>query len=393
LSRWCTNQTHLARWPVFATLAVVIFLIAGCGSSSSSSTSSSSTQAAATNAANSSSASATSAAQAATAAAEKPALTLGVTTPLKSKPAAGKTFIWLSCEIPQCATIGKGVEAATAAAGWHYKQINYVQANPATLVAAMQQALAYHPVAVGLSGLPEAVWASQVPAYKKAGVGIVTFAVAPVTVTPPVIASIDGTTDNTKYGQDLANWTIADSGGKAHVLFVNVPTLTILNSVYQGYSTALKSGCPACKITVINETVPDAVGGQLTSATVSALRRDPSIGYAVGVDGAFFDGLPSALSAAGLSGKVKLAAQAPDTTNLASINAGNDNAFTGLASLIGGWQIIDSVLRKQEGMTISPGDGGLPTQLFVKGGHFTVSDSYNEPANYQAQFKKLWLVP
>jgi hypothetical protein len=43
-------------------------------------------------------------------------------------------------------------------------------------------------------------------------------------------------------------------------------------------------------------------------------------------------------------------------------------------------------------MTIPTDDGGLPTQLFVKGGSFQISASYDEPANYQSLFKQLWHV-
>lgn len=331
-------------------------------------------------------------AEAATAAAERPAATLGIKTPLRSKPPAGKTFIWLQCEIPQCATIGEGVKAATRAIGWNYRVLNYQQANPATLIAAMKLALAYHPTAVGLSGLPEVVWQSEVAPYKAAGVSIVPYAVAPVTVSNPVITDIDGATDNYKYGEMLGNWAIADSKGKAHALFVNVPDIAILNYVYNGFKAAFKQNCPSCSITVLNQTVADATGSQLTQATVSALQRDPSLDYAVVVDGAFFDGLPSALAAAGLKGKVKIAGQAGDPVDLAAVKSGTMSAFTGLSAILGGWLMVDAAARHAEGMTIPTGDGGLPTQLLVKGGSFAVSASYDEPSNYASLFKKLWRV-
>jgi hypothetical protein len=41
-------------------------------------------------------------------------------------------------------------------------------------------------------------------------------------------------------------------------------------------------------------------------------------------------------------------------------------------------------------MTIPTDDGGLPTQLLVKGGQFTVSASYDVPTDYQSLFEKLW---
>jgi ribose transport system substrate-binding protein len=389
------SKTFVRKAAMFAA-AVPLAFLAACGSSSGGGTTTTTAGSGGGSASKTSGSgggsTGLSAAQAATTAAEQPAKTLGITTPLKSATAKGKTFIFLSCEIPQCATISQGVKAATAAIGWNFRQINYQQANPATLITAMKQALAFHPAAVGFSGLPEVVWQSEVAAYKAAGVAIVPFAVAPVTVSGPVITDINGAADSIRYGDMLANWVIADSKGKAHTLFVNTPTLTILNYVFQGFSATMKKNCPSCSTTVLNQTIADAVGGQLTQATVSALQRDTSLNYAVVVDGAFFDGLPSALSAAGLSGKVKIAGQAGDPANLAGVNSGTEAAFTGLAATIGGWLMVDAAARHLEGMPIPTDDGGLPTQLFTKGGHFTVSSSYDEPANYVAQFKKLWHV-
>lgn len=362
---------------------VALLMLAACGGGAASSSSPASGSG--TNAG-------VSVAQSAATAAEQPATSLGITTQLTSKAPTGKTFVFLQCEIPQCAIIGQAIQAATQAIGWTYKSLAYQQANPATLVSAMNLALAYHPTAVGLTGLPEVVWQSEVAPYQAAGVAIVPFAVAPVTVTGPVITDINGAADNTHYGEMLANWAIADSNGQAHVLFVDVPTIAILEYIYQGFKATFDKNCPSCSITVLNQTVPDAVGGQLTTATVSALQRDSSLNYAVTVNGPFFDGLPSALSAAGLSGKVKIAGQGGDPVDLTGVQQGTMHAFTALAATIGGWMMVDATLRHLEGMTIPTDDGGLPTQLLIKGGNWTPSASYDVPSNYADLFKKLWQV-
>jgi len=43
-----------------------------------------------------------------------------------------------------------------------------------------------------------------------------------------------------------------------------------------------------------------------------------------------------------------------------------------------------------EGMPNAANEGLLPIQLLVKGESFTVSESYNQPADYAAQMGKLW---
>ncbi|HEY6498558.1 MAG TPA: hypothetical protein VIZ20_03980, partial [Streptosporangiaceae bacterium] len=76
------------------------------------------------------------AAQATAAKWEKAPTELGVTTPLKTAPPKGKTFVWLNCELSACAQILVGVRQAASAAGWNLKVVQYQQANPATVLSA-----------------------------------------------------------------------------------------------------------------------------------------------------------------------------------------------------------------------------------------------------------------
>jgi ribose transport system substrate-binding protein len=331
------------------------------------------------------------AAQAAATAAEQVPSHLDITTPLKSRPPAGKTFVYLQCDIDQCASEGAGIQAATAAIGWHFKDIGFQSANPATLVAGLKQALQYHPAAVGFSGLPEATWASVLPAYKAAGVPIVVFAVEPVTIDNEVIADFNGAADNEHYGQMLADWFIADSGGKGHALLVNVNAFVVLQDFSDAFRATVAKNCPGCTVTNLNETIPAATGGQLVPATVSALSKDSSINYAITSDGPFFTGLPAALAAAGLASRVKIAGQGGDVVNLTDVKIGKEAAYTGDSLTIGGWLMVDAALRHLEGMPI-PADDALPTQLMVKGGTFQVSTSYNQPSNYASELESLWHV-
>jgi ribose transport system substrate-binding protein len=325
-------------------------------------------------------------------ASEQAPTSVGVTVPLKSKPPTGKTFVYIECDLIGCPGTAQGLAAATKVVGWNLKVLNYSSANPASLVAAMKEALQYHPVAVGFSGLGENLWASEVPAYQAAGVAIIPFAAAPVTIDNTVIASLGGTTDNTHYGKMVASWFIATSDGKGHALLVNVPGFQILQSFVSGFNQAVAQWCPGCKVTTIDESIPAASNGSLVPATVSALQRDPSIDYAVTVYGPFFDGLPAALSAAGISSRVKLAGQGGDVINLTSIKSGkNDGAYTANPFVIAGWSMVDRAARHLEGMAIDQG-ATLPTQLLATGQDFPLTSQYLYPSDYAAQFEKLWQV-
>lgn len=312
------------------------------------------------------------------------------TTPLKSKPPTGKTIVFMHCtDVSQCTDIGTGLQAATAAVGWTLKEIDYQSANPATLVSALQQGLQYHPVAAIVTGIPSAAWSSELAAYKQAGVPII----EGYTADPlgnGIIANVGGTPYTTLVGQIIANWVIADSGGKANIVSYQVPDFPVLAAFDKGFTDTIDSGCSACKITPVTGTIAQATSGQGPSQIVSALQRDPSANYVVTDDATWIDGLPSALSAAGLH--VKVAGESGDVQALTAVKNGTEHAFTGLATIPGAWTMLDAALRYVEGMPVPAEDAQLPVQLLTKNVPFTVANSYNLPANYEELWKTLWKV-
>lgn len=318
---------------------------------------------------------------------------IDITTPLNSAPPKGKTLVWLQCALPQCTQIGQGIQAATKAVGWTDKVITYDSANPATLVSGMNTALQYSPVAVVNSGLPISVWNSVLPAYQAAKVPIVTMDAGPQTLPSGVIANLYGAQDISSQGQIIANWFIQDSGAKGKALLVDVPSFPVLHAFGQAFSSSVSQGCSGCTITTLSAPIAAVEGGQLNGLITSALRKDPSVNYLVVVDAAFIDTLPSSLSAAGLSGKVKIAGAWGDATTEGLLRTGQMNAFTGFATEYHGWQAVDAVARTLEGMPLpDASEGTLPDQLLTKSTLQTPSDSYNYPANYPQQFEQLWHV-
>jgi ribose transport system substrate-binding protein len=373
-------------------LAAVAVAVAACSGSAGSTSATGATGAAPAASSAATSAAAVTQAKKLTAAAEQVPVSINQRTPLKSSPPPGKTFVYLQCEVVQCQAIGAGIQAATKAIGWNYRSISYQETNPASLVAAMDQALQYHAVGVSFVSLPEAVWSSEIPKFTAAGSAIIPYAVGPSQVTATVPAFVGGFSDYEHYASMIADWFIADSNGTGHALLVNVPAETTLNQFATSFAADVARQCPGCAVSTINESVADSEDNQLISTTVAKLQADRSIHYAITVDGPMFQGLPSALSAAGLSGTVKIAGQGGGAVNLANVKSGTEAAYTGGALTSGGWLVIDALLRHLEGMPVPEGDGGLPTQLLTTGGDFAVAPSYDEPSGYAAQFEKLWHV-
>jgi ribose transport system substrate-binding protein len=376
-----------------AVLAASAIAVSACSSSKSgggTSTAAGGSSPATTNS-SSSTDSGVAAAKAATEKNLQPPTTIPQTTPLDSKPPTGKTFVWLKCDVNQCADLADGFKAATQALGWNYKELNYKSADPATLVTAMKQALTFKPVAVGLSGLPRAVWESEVPEYKAAGVKIVTGYLGPTQYDDTVIGQVGGSKDVQQYGQMIGNWVVADSDGKANILLEEVNDFPILKDFVTGFKDVVNQNCPDCKITELNNTISQ-LGVQVVPTIMAALQKDPSINYVATVNGPFITGLPAALAAAGKS-NVKICGESGDVSNLTDVKAGKESAFTGLALHHAAWLMIDMLLRDMEGMTYDKeGDGGAPKQLLTKDVDFKIQNSFDVPADYADQFKKLWLL-
>ena len=310
---------------------------------------------------------------------------------LNAKAPAGKTIVFINGGTTQTNENGLGIQAAAAAAGWNYREITDDQSNSSSVLAAFKQALQYHPYAVSTTGSPYSQFASVLPAYAKAGTIIVPiYGAYPISATLP--ANIVGDESFTSAGQMLADWVTADSDGSGNVLMVGTDSFPSLAELRTGFDATLSQDCPGCKITTIQLTVAQALGNQGNPLVVNALRRDPSIKYVVGVDGAFLTGLSSSLSSAGLQGKVKIATGFGDVANETAIKGGSEAVTTGNPSLLAGWFVVDAALRHLEGMTYPAGYGALPNQLLTTTDTWSVGSSYNEPASYATLFTQLWKI-
>jgi ribose transport system substrate-binding protein len=140
----------------------------------------------------------------------------------------------------------------------------------------------------------------------------------------------------------------------------------------------------------LNVGIPDVGNGNINNIIVSALRKDPSINYVVPVDAVFASALPSALAAAGLKDKVKVAGCCGDTTTEAGLSNGSFKAITGVNGGYAGFITLDAAIRATEGLPIPANEGLLPVGLLLPGTKEKPADSYNEPADFAQQFMKLW---
>jgi ribose transport system substrate-binding protein len=371
-----------------ASLAVLMIAVSGCSSSEGGGSSSTEggelTGAAAEGLAR---------AQEATEANLQEPTTIPVTEPLESTPPTGETFVWMKCGIPQCEIQGDALEQATAALGWNYEEIPWQDADPSTLVTGMRRALEFDPVAVGISGLPQALWQDVIPEYEAAGVKIVGNFNGPLEYDETVIGqAAAGATE--QWAEIIANWVIADSGGSAQVALQTVNDIPVVKEFHDSFLATIEENCPGCAVTVVNNTIPQTGNGEVVGTVVAAVQRDPSIDYVVtGTGGQVFTGLAAALDAAGLGDQVKVGGGAGTPTNLTNVQAGTEDAYTLFPVSYTAWSMVDIVLRYMQDLDFDPdGNGGLPTQLLTQDVDFEISEDFNKPEDWQAQLEELWQV-
>jgi ribose transport system substrate-binding protein len=374
---------------IIGTLVLALALAACGSSSSSSSTASSSAPASSGSSSTSSSGSAsTSAAAAALAQYKTLPTTINITTPLKSAPPKGKSIVMLGTNNPSNVIVQQGLAKLAKMAGWNYSLVTYDPANPGTFTQAETTALAKHPQYLVEAGLP--LTASQLAMAKSAGAKWILDSVYPVSVTDPVIGQVDAYAQDALMGKITADYFVSDSGGKGTAVIEHVPSYPILDGFTTGFSNEVKAQCPSCKTSTTNITIPDLVAGKAASELVSSLRSNSSANYLVFDDGPFADGITSALSAAGLNGKVKVIGEAADTAGIAALKNGSEAAWTGFDPGYQAYEDMDIAFRNAEGMPVPVAlEAQQPTQLLTKD---TIGSTTNwsAPTDAQAQFMKLW---
>jgi ribose transport system substrate-binding protein len=380
-------------------LALAIgLLISGCSSSGTSSKSGSSAPAdAGSGAAQGSTADGSqAAAQAIVDKFSKAPTSIQITEPLKAAPAKGKTFIYLAQNnVPTAVTTSTAIRTATEAIGWKFSQLNFDQANPASIQSALSTALIKHPTAVGMIGVdPTQVGVSTVKSYESGGVALVFGNISQPgwSFGKAIIGSTGGDTSYANYANALAAWFAIDSGGKGKAVLASTQGISILKTFSDAFVADTKKFCPGCSVKVVPVPIASALGGQTNQLIVSNLRSNPSYKYVFYDDGPFSDGINSALSGAGLTG-IKVGGNDINPEQAGALAAGTQYAWTGMTQTNIGYTMVDTALRWLQGMSLTADNNNpQPTQLLTKANVAGTRTVFDKPANALDQWKKLWHV-
>jgi ABC-type sugar transport system substrate-binding protein len=387
------------RWLAIAAIAAVSTLtVAACSSSSKSNAGGGG---ATSPAAGGSSAGATtsggaSACMTAAAAFLKPWDTLATTlspvyTPLSKKPTPGKTIIQpVNGTIPSDNDSFKQLQQAATSIGWTAKSIVF-NGTVEDLNAKLMQAISEKPTAIDLSGWPVAAIQAPLAAAKAAGVTVGLNSISDAPTSYPGYASLtNGGPTAKQIGELNAYEFMRSSNCKGSTAIFSLP-FPILKVATDSFTATVKANCPDCSVSYNEIQSADIGTPAATNAIVSKLQSSPSTKYVYTIIGNVADGLDTALSQANITG-VKIFGQVPDPNSIAALRNGTNAWWINQSSLMNAWTALDGILRVLDTGKVQTDTGGYPLALLtpqnVPGG----TANPVVPADYQSEFKKLWLV-
>ena len=319
---------------------------------------------------------------------------IAITTPLSKKPPTGKTIVFLRCSTAVCGGYMEGLTPAAAALGWTIKAIPFTQ-TPEGIQTAVSQAIADKPAGIFYTGIDVSLVTKQLAQAKAAGIPIVN-ADVPDVPGGAVKAIIQGNAGTAAGSALPADWIAANGGGDT--LVVDIPTYPILVTGTNAFIAELKKMCPSCKTTVLNQQVTD-VGTALPAAVVSALQRNPSIKNVAFAFGDMTLGVYPALKAAGLTGIRLVNFGASSPSEVTATAQGQLQASLAWSLPYTSWRALDTLARVFIGQSATQDTTApVPQMLLTKQNAASQvpkpvsSFQFAGPANFPAQFEKLWGV-
>jgi ABC-type sugar transport system substrate-binding protein len=314
--------------------------------------------------------------------------TLGALQAIGKPVPAGKKVAFISCGVEACEIQGDIIKQGAADLGWTASTIG-TDGSPEQLQNAFKTAMRQGADAVILNAVNRATVAKQIEEAEKKGVAFVTCCSIEPTGNG-ILRNVAGKDNSAIIGENVAAKIVADSGGKANTLFVNISAFQILQSLSKQFGDSYEQFCPDCAYASLDIPIT-SLGKDAPDRIVSYLRSHPQVNYVMlSVSNALGAGLPAALRAAGLADKVKLVGQSADTQTFQDLQAGNIKSVVPFDYYTVDYLMLDALARHFAGVPVQEANppiwivtaDNMPASATK--GLFPVVESYRD------EFKKIW---
>jgi ribose transport system substrate-binding protein len=361
-------------------LLAVTAIVAGCGSSTSTSTTSSASSGSASSSVTAAKAEATKSEQVPTSILQTG---LGSFTP---KP--GGTIYHIACNLALegCSKVANGIKAATEAIGYTFKLCNG-GTTPGQIAQCFQTAIAAKPTAIVVNGIGATEAGASFAAAASAKVPVIGSFTGDSQGVNGVVTEVAGNAC-VKQAKEVANAIIADSEGKANVLFVGTNTFKCNIQRQQSFVSQMQT-CTGCKVSTLSFAI-EGVTSQLPGQLQAALQSKPEINYIVGTFDAVALAATNAVRQAGKASSIKVAGFDGDAPDLALVKKGEiqkwDDVTGGSEP---GFAAIDAAARNAAGKQVPPVTE-ITSFLVTQQNYPQIAPTYQGPTGYAEQFAKLW---
>jgi len=375
-----------------ALVMLVGLAVAACGSSSSSSSSdpsgSSGSSAPSSSTASTSATSAANlaAAQAGVAAFSGKPSAFPVSEPLKKPLPVGSKFVYLEASDPIGALLGTLLKPAVQAVGGTFVAIPAGNSASAAQAAA-STAIADKPAAVLIPAFLPSEFAGKLQALRSEGASIVGAGMVGWQHYG-IQSCVNCDAYETQMAKLLADWAVAKQGAKTDAVFYTVPELSFTALMWKTFKAQVATLCPKCTARSLPIDV-STIGTTAPQTIVNDLQSNSSTNVAVFSTMDMAQGLPAALSAAGLH--VLTIGQAPTPENLQDIKDGKLTAGVGsdLPSLA--WTMVDAGARLATGQQPQASEGFTPIQVLEqKDITFDPTHGWTGYPDFAQRYAKLW---
>ena len=322
---------------------------------------------------------------------------IGVSEKLTTIP-TGKTIYFMQCSAPVCAGMGDAVTEAAGLLGMEVTRVD-LGATPDTVTQGWNRAVQDRPDAIIGTGFPPELYSEQIATLSGDGVPYMAVGFSNCdTIRDPCTGTASGITVNYFGRPDveilgglMADFVISDSGAAANSVFFHIPDFNLHAPELAAYQDELASVCPDCTVADVPAQVLD-IGTQIPQAVVGYVQAHPETNYVVMAFGDMAIGVPEALAAAGLDGKVKIVAMASGAAGFNYMKAGMGQVVDfGYPNGFAGWLSVDAIARVLGGQ--QPSANPLPRQMIEPNDlTFDVNGDWPGVADFKDQFKTLWGV-
>jgi ribose transport system substrate-binding protein len=299
----------------------------------------------------------------------------------------GKKLFIITCSSQGvgCVKLSDGIEEAAKVLGWTTTVIDG-KGNPQVWNGAIRTAITSKADAIAIVAVPPALVGDGLKRAKAAGIPVISGFNPQSTQDSGVHAFV--TPDHTAQGKAMADWIIADSGGKAKVVLVREDAFPEIKERQDAVAAELGK-CSGCEIVATPQSELASLSNRFPGVITSTLQAHPDAEYIVTPYDAASIFAGQAIRTAGKSGQVKITGFEGDPSAIDAIAKGDQAATIADPTHFMGWQIVNETVRALAGQ--KPTNILNKWRLFTKDNIAEVkTDVYELDYDYRSNFKSLW---